>query len=43
MGLGEWFRDNVELRQGVMSPSLLTMHMDGVVREVNSGVYGRVG
>ena len=38
MDVSEWFPVNVGLRQGcVMSPWLLNVYMDGVVREVNAG------
>ena len=38
----EWFSVNVGLRQGcVMSPWLLNVYMDGVVREVNVRVLGK--
>ena len=36
----EWFPVNVLLRQGcVMSPWLFNVYMDGVVQEVNVGVF----
>ena len=42
MDLIEWFPVNVGLRQGcVMSPWLLNVYMNGVVREVNGRVLGR--
>ena len=38
--MSEWFPVNVGLRQGcVMSPWLLNVYMDGVVREVNVRVF----
>ena len=38
-----WFPVNVGLRQGcVMSPWLVNVYMDGVVREVNVRVVGKV-
>ena len=43
MDLGEWFRDHFELTQGcVMSPWFVNVYIDGVVREVNAGVFGIV-
>ena len=40
--MSEWFPVNVGLRQGyVMSQWLFTVHMDGVVREVNVRVLGK--
>ena len=41
-GNSEWFSVNVGLRQGgVMSPWLVNLYMDGVVREVNMRSQGR--
>ena len=41
--MSEWFQVNVGLRQGcVMSPWLFTVYMDGVVREMNFMVLGRL-
>ena len=41
-GMSEWFGAEVGLRQCcVMSPWLLNMYMDGVVREINSRVWRR--
>ena len=40
--VSDWFPVNVGLRQGcVMSPWLLNVYMDGVVREVNVRVLGK--
>ena len=40
--MNEWFPVNVGLRQGyVMSPWLLNVYMNGVVREVNARVLGK--
>ena len=40
--VSKWFPVNVGLRQGcVMSPWLLNVYMDGVVREVNVRVLGK--
>ena len=40
--VSEWFPVNVRLRQGcLMSPWLLNVYMDGVVREVNVRVLGK--
>ena len=41
-GMSEWFGAEVGLRQCcVMSPWLLNMYMDGVVREINTRVWRR--
>ena len=41
--MSEWFPVNVGLRQGcVMSPWLSNVYMDGVVREVNVRVLGKL-
>ena len=41
--MSKWFPVNVELRQGcVMSPWLFNIYMDGVFREVNVRVLGKV-
>ena len=41
--VSELFPFNVGLRQGcVMSPWLFNVYIDGVVREVNAGVLGKV-
>ena len=43
MDVSEWYPVNVGLRQGcVMSPWLFNVYMDGVVREVNARVLGKV-
>ena len=43
MDVSEWFPVYVGLRQGcVMSPWLFNVYMDGVVREVNARVFGKV-
>ena len=40
--VSEWFPVNVGSRKGcVMSPWLIYVYMDGVVREVNVGVLGK--
>ena len=40
--VSEWFPVNVGLREGcVMSPWLLNVYIDGVVREVNVRVLGK--
>ena len=42
MDVSEWFLVNIGLRQGcVMSPWLLNVYMDGVVREMNEGCFGK--
>ena len=39
--VSEWFSVKVEVRQGcVMSPWLLNLYMDGVVREVQARALG---
>ena len=41
--VSEWFPVNVGLRQGcVMSPRLFNVYMDGVIREVNVRVLGKM-
>ena len=40
--MSEWFPVNVGLRQGcVMSPWLINVYMDGVVRVMNVNVLGK--
>ena len=42
MDVSEWFELNVGLRQGcLMIPWLFNESMDGVVREVNTGLFGK--